>query len=108
VTLCEVSEKRVSFLHEAERRLAAGVEILPLRAEEIVSQGRRFSHVVSRATFSPLEWRALGMQLCSSGGLVWSMWSEDQEVPFLGEDLFRFRYRLADGRQRVITAIGAP
>lgn len=108
VTLCEISEKRVSFLHEAERRLQAGVEILPVRVEEILSAGRRFPQVVSRATFSPSEWRDLGQRLCLPRGLIWSLWTEEQERPFQEEELHRFRYRLTDGRHRVISALGVP
>lgn len=108
VTLCEVSEKRVSFLYEADRRISADVEILPVRVEEILSSGRLFHQVVSRATFSPMEWRDLGSRLCHRGGLIWSLWTEEQEKPFLGEDLFRLRYQLSDGRSRVIAAARAP
>ena len=108
ITLCEISEKRVSFLYEAERRLGTGVEILAVRVETIVTTGRKFPQVVSRATFSPTEWRAMGGQLCVPKGLIWSLWTEEQERPFLEEELFRFRYRLSDGRLRVITAFQVP
>lgn len=104
ISLCEISEKRVSFLFEAERRLGVGVEILAMRAQDLASSGRRFPHVVSRATFEPSEWRTLGRQLSAEGGLVWSLWTEEQEQAFLTEDLYRFRYRLRDGRSRVISA----
>ncbi|MDX9999736.1 MAG: class I SAM-dependent methyltransferase [Polyangia bacterium] len=108
ISLCEISEKKLAFLYEAERRLGAGVQILPIRAEELAEKGKRFPQVTSRATFSPMEWRAIGTRLCEAGGRIWSFWSREQEVPFMEESLVRFRYELADGRYRVIAGFQVP
>jgi len=103
--LCDVSEKKISFLQEAERRLNAGVELLHCRVEDLIATRRLFWQAVSRAAFKAPLWRSLGASLCKPGGLVWSLWSGEQERRH--HDMpcdVRHAYRLVDGRERVITA----
>jgi len=104
VSLCEISEKRLAFLHEAKRQVGLEVEILEMRVQELALSPRRFGHAVSRATFAAEEWRRLGEPLLAPRGLLWSLWSREQAEPFQGDDLYRLHYTLRDGRERVISA----
>lgn len=108
VSLCEISEKRLSFLHEARRQVGLEVEILEMRVQELAESPRRFGHAVSRATFAAEEWRRLGEPLLAPRGLLWSLWSREQAEPFGREELYRLHYALRDGRERVIAARQAP
>jgi 16S rRNA (guanine527-N7)-methyltransferase len=72
LVLCEPIAKKVSFLRTAVRELGltGRVQVEQLRAEELVTRGPRFDAAVSRATFEPEVWLALGRQLVGPGGRV--------------------------------------
>jgi 16S rRNA (guanine527-N7)-methyltransferase len=71
--LCEPIGKKVAFLRTAVRELALGgrVTVEPRRGEELAAEGARFDAAVSRATFEPERWVALGRRLVASGGRVY-------------------------------------
>jgi 16S rRNA (guanine527-N7)-methyltransferase len=72
LVLCEPIAKKVSFLRTAVRELGltGRVQVEQLRVEELVTRGARFDAAVSRATFEPEAWLALGRQLVGPGGRV--------------------------------------
>ncbi|HLK40149.1 MAG TPA: RsmG family class I SAM-dependent methyltransferase [Polyangiaceae bacterium] len=110
LTLVEPLRKRASFLRTVIGLLGRmDVHIEPTRAE--VLAGRLASDVaVSRATFPPAEWLALGARLVGPGGSVWALLArEDPPVregaaveedvayawPLTGVPRRAVRYRLA-------------
>ena len=70
VTLCEPLGKRAAFLRSVIGSLGrADVRIEPRRADALPRGA--FDVAISRATFPPAEWLALGAELVRSGGDVW-------------------------------------
>jgi len=100
-SLCEVSEKRVAFLHHARGTLGAQVEILHEDVHDLARRSPGFDHAVSRAVFEPLQWQEIGRRCVHTRGCVWSMLTQRQqdEVRVSGE---AFRYAVAGSRGRVL------
>jgi 16S rRNA (guanine527-N7)-methyltransferase len=71
--LCEPVGKKVAFLRTAVRELELGdrVAVEPRRGEALAAEGARFDVAVSRATFEPEIWLALGRRLVAPGGRVY-------------------------------------
>ena len=71
--LCEPIGKKVAFLRTAIRELGLGdrVEVDPRRGEALADEGARFDIAISRATFEPETWLALGRRLVGPGGRVY-------------------------------------
>ena len=77
IRLCEPIAKKAAFLRTAirELKLAERVALEARRGEELagelaVDPARRFDVAVSRATFAPEAWLALGRRLVRPGGRV--------------------------------------
>lgn len=104
-SLCEVSEKRVAFLHHARRALGATCEIL----HEDVHQLKEldFDHAVSRAVFEPPQWLDVGRGCVGPRGRVWCMLTQRQHEAFQmgGES---FPYSVAGERKRILLCLQGP
>jgi 16S rRNA (guanine527-N7)-methyltransferase len=105
--LCEVSEKRVSFLHHARQTLDVEVEILHEDVHLLMNRGRRFDHVVSRAVFEPPQWVAIGKRCVHTAGRLWCMLTARQQESYniQGE---AFRYSVDGDRDRVLLCLQGP
>lgn len=104
--LCEVSEKRVAFLHHARSVLKVSVTILHEDVHRLIEQGARFDHVVSRAVFEPKQWFDLGRSCVKCGGHLWCMLTARQHGEILtpaGAQVHR--YAVAGDRERVLYRI---
>ena len=80
VDLCEPIAKKGAFLRTAIRELGLTdrVRLHPLRADALVkSHAAQFDVAVSRATFPPAEWRALGPRFVRPGGRVFALVAAD-------------------------------
>jgi 16S rRNA (guanine527-N7)-methyltransferase len=75
LALCEPIAKKVAFLRTALRELglADRVQIHPIRVEALPTLSRPFDVALSRATFPPAEWLALGERLVAPGGQVFAL-----------------------------------
>jgi 16S rRNA (guanine527-N7)-methyltransferase len=71
--LCEPIAKKVAFLRTAVRELnlTERVQVEQLRADDLLARGTRFEAALSRATFEPEVWLAVGRQLVGPGGRVY-------------------------------------
>jgi len=69
VTLCEPLGKRAAFLRTCIGLLGASVTLEAKRHDALAA--RSFDVAVSRATFPPEEWLAVGASLVKPGGSVW-------------------------------------
>jgi 16S rRNA (guanine527-N7)-methyltransferase len=78
VSLCDVSEKRVAFLHHARARLQVDVTVLHEEVARIIDRGERYDHVVSRAVFEPRRWLEIGEACLAKGGHLWAMLTAEQ------------------------------
>src|SRR5262249_13196661 len=83
LVLCEPIAKKVSFLRTAVRALELGerVQVEQRRAEELVAGPQRFDVAMSRATFEPEAWLALGRQLVIPGGRVFVLTVPGSAIP---------------------------
>ncbi len=107
VTLCEVSEKRVSFLHHARRTLEATVQIVHEDVHRLIEQDLRFDHVVSRAVFEPRRWLQIGRQCVADQGQLWFMLTHRQwSSELLGGETYS--YEVLGQRQRVLLRLEGP
>lgn len=72
ITLVEPLAKRVSFLRSmiGSLHLTDRVELCATQAEAVIASHRTFEIAVSRATFAPTQWLALGHQLAPQGQVV--------------------------------------
>ncbi len=72
IQLCEPIAKKGAFLRTAIRdcRLTGRVRLDPRRGEEVADAGEKVDLAVSRATFPPDIWLALGRRLVHPGGRV--------------------------------------
>jgi len=106
VSLCEVSEKRVAFLHQARRALNAPFEVLHQDVHRLSEQSLRYDHVVSRAVFEPEQWVVIGRSCVPPSGSVWCMLTERQREQFSlpGDD---YRYTVAGDRRRSLLRLSA-
>jgi 16S rRNA (guanine527-N7)-methyltransferase len=106
-SLCEVSEKRVAFLHQARRRLGVEVEILHEDVERLCQRGARFHHVVSRAVFEPLRWVAVARRCVETRGRIWAMVTQRQlDAEPLGGQVHS--YVVAGHRERRLVCLEGP
>lgn len=112
VTLVERREKKAAFLHQAASLLSlTNVGIIAQDARKVAdNKTGRFDEAVSRATFPPLRWLAVGRSLVKQGGIIWFMLGPRQNADFLEEqpDLriaHGFEYQLADGSQRRLIGV---
>lgn len=105
-SLCEVSEKRVAFLHHARRVLHARFDIFHQDVHEL-APGSAFDHVVSRAVFEPGKWLEIGRRCVRSTGCIWCMLTHGQQerLHISGE---AHRYTVAGGRRRVLLRLKGP
>jgi 16S rRNA (guanine527-N7)-methyltransferase len=73
LVLCEPIAKKASFLRTAVREfdLKERVRVEQLRAEELIGRGELFDAALSRATFEPPVWLALGRRLVGAGGRIY-------------------------------------
>lgn len=76
VTLCEPLGKRAAFLRTAIGMLARTDIALDARPAAELPHGA-FDVAISRATFPPEEWLALGASLVKPGGVVWLFLAQD-------------------------------
>lgn len=101
VTLCEPSEKRCSFLHEARRLL--GLRFGVFEHPVATLQERRphaFDHAVCRATFEPEVWAPLGAGLVRDSGSVWFMLAQRRLAP--DSPGMETHYSLPGGKTRTL------
>jgi 16S rRNA (guanine527-N7)-methyltransferase len=81
--LCEPTAKKVAFLRTATRelQLTARMQIQARRIEGAnEDDASSFDVAISRATFPPAEWLALGWQLVRPGGRVFALTSVPLEA----------------------------
>ncbi|MFH2007291.1 MAG: RsmG family class I SAM-dependent methyltransferase [bacterium] len=102
VTLCEIAEKRVAFLHQARRALGGSFQIFHGDVQTLVEQGAKFDHAVSRATFEPSAWLTLACTLVTSRGTIWVMMTEKQHQQWRHEGI-EHRYQVQN-KERVLIA----
>ena len=98
----ESIRKKVAFQQTIRIQLAPNFEAICSRVEDVIAQGRRFDVAVSRATFDPDDWVALGSALVAPCGLLVAMRTEEQRAPtapagFLEEAVIE--YRVAEARR---------
>jgi 16S rRNA (guanine527-N7)-methyltransferase len=106
-SLCEVSEKRVAFLHHARRELGVEVNILHEDVERLCQRGARFHHVVSRAVFDPLRWVEVARRCVEPRGRIWAMVTQRQlEAEPLGGQVHS--YSVAGPRERRLVCLEGP
>lgn len=105
-SLCEVSEKRVAFLHHARSVLDARFDILH-EDVHLLADRLRFDHVVSRAVFEPLQWLKIGRRCVHSTGCIWIMLTQRQQEE-CHIDGKAFHYTVAGGRERVLLQLRGP
>lgn len=102
VTLVEPRAKRVAFLRTIVRELGlANVEIRAARVEAIAADPA-FDAALSRATFPPAEWLAIGAGLVTPGGRVIVFGTDDGMAGISPPPSATRAYVLADGRRRVL------
>ncbi len=103
-SLCEVSEKRVAFLHHARRVLDARIDILHEDVNVLADRSIQFDHAVSRAVFEPKEWLDIGQRCVHSTGSIWCMLTERQQEQnqLQGE---MHRYTVGGNRKRVLIKV---
>jgi 16S rRNA (guanine527-N7)-methyltransferase len=72
IRLCEPIAKKGAFLRTAIRELGLGdrVSLDTRRGEDLAAAAERFDIAISRATFEPAAWLALGRRLVCPGGRV--------------------------------------
>jgi len=106
-SLCEVSEKRVAFLHHARRVLEARFEILHEDVHKLAMRLDGFDHVVSRAVFEPPEWLEVGRRCVRPTGRIWCMVTDRQQEQYQidGE---QFHYSVTGGRKRILLYLQGP
>jgi 16S rRNA (guanine527-N7)-methyltransferase len=101
VTLCEPSEKRCAFLHEARRVLDLRIEVFEGAVESLAAlRPGSFDHAVCRATFEPDLWAQKGADLVRPGGSVWFLLAQrklDPEGPGTAS-----HYTLPGGKTRTL------
>ena len=75
VELSEPVAKKGAFLRTAIRELglAGRVRLDPRRGEVLAAEGAPFDVAVSRATFAPVAWLALGRRLVRPGGRIFAL-----------------------------------
>jgi 16S rRNA (guanine527-N7)-methyltransferase len=75
VQLCEPIAKKGAFLRTAIRQagVAGRVRLDARRGEDLAEAGERFDAALSRATFTPEVWLALGRRLVRPGGRVFAL-----------------------------------
>jgi 16S rRNA (guanine527-N7)-methyltransferase len=78
VTAIDAVAKKVAFLQTLKRSLAANLEPLHQRDEQLVD--RAFDAAVSRATWDPPEWLGHGAPLVAANGLLIAMQTGDAPV----------------------------
>jgi 16S rRNA (guanine527-N7)-methyltransferase len=73
LVMCEPIAKKVSFLRTAVRELGltGRVQVEQLRVDDLIGRGTQFEAALSRATFDPEVWLALGRRLVAPGGRVY-------------------------------------
>lgn len=81
ITCVDSIQKKVSFLEAVRRTTAPNLTPICGRIEGLIPQLGVFDLVVSRATFAPAEWVAIGSPLVAPGGLLVTMLTEDAERP---------------------------
>jgi 16S rRNA (guanine527-N7)-methyltransferase len=103
-SLCEVSEKRVAFLHHARRVLDARIDILHEDVNVLVDRSIKFDHAVSRAVFEPNEWLDIGRRCVHPNGNIWCMLTDRQQeqCQLQGE---MHRYTVGGDRKRVLIKV---
>jgi 16S rRNA (guanine527-N7)-methyltransferase len=102
--LCEINEKKLSFLHEVKRTLAIQTTIYEHSVEHYLDESpSSFDHAVTRATFEPSAWWPLGRRLVMPSGIVWFMMNDLHQL-FEHADWSRC-YSLPSGKQRCIAAM---
>lgn len=111
VTLVESIQKKAAFLEAVKRELRLdNVEVVSSRVESVIAEARRFDVAVSRATWAPREWIAVGEQLVATGGsLVAMVVPESAEAAALvkmdwreGWDRFEIGRPYAEGRSLAV------
>jgi len=84
LTLVEPLRKRASFLRTAVGVLGrTDVVIEPTRAERLVGRAA-YDVALSRATFPPAEWVALGAKLVGRDGSVWALLAREDPPAWPG------------------------
>lgn len=83
LVLCEPIAKKVSFLRTAVRELAltGRVEVEAARADDLIARPARFDAALSRATFDPELWLAIGRRLVAPGGRVYVLTVPGSTIP---------------------------
>lgn len=81
--LSEPIAKKASFLRTAIRELdlSGRVQIVQTRGEELAAQHPGFDAAISRATFEPEVWLALGRRLVIPGGRVYVLTVPGSTIP---------------------------
>ncbi len=77
VTLCEPLGKRAAFLRTSIGLLSRTDVALDPRAADKLDPGK-WDVAVSRATFPPSEWLAIGSTLARAGGSVWLTLAQEE------------------------------
>ena len=103
VTLCDVSEKKTSFLFEVARALRSSARIVNQPVARLVQENRTFTHCISRAFVGPREWHELGCTLAAPRGFLWFMLTEKQLETYTPPLLAQVtRYSVGDGLARAL------
>jgi 16S rRNA (guanine527-N7)-methyltransferase len=102
VTLTEPLAKRASFLRTVIGAIGrTDVELVRGRGESLIHRPSKWDVAVSRATFAPSRWLALGERLVGEGGSVWVFLARE-EPPESG------RARVAEDFAYILPLTGAP
>jgi 16S rRNA (guanine527-N7)-methyltransferase len=88
--LCEPIAKKGAFLRTAIRELGLGdrVRVEAARGEVLAGSRPGFDAAISRATFSPADWLALGRRLVRPGGRVFALAAADDVPPGCSAELY--------------------
>ncbi len=98
VTLLEATRKKAAFLRAAVHALELSAVVIDGRVEELLKKPfERFDLAISRATFAPAEWLALGRRLVHPHGAVVVLTGRD---PPPGSPTKALSYELPGGELR--------
>jgi len=105
LTMVEPRAKRVSFLRTALRDTGVAATVVPERLSEPPQSALlgQFDAAISRATFAPEVWLILGIPLVRPGGVIIALVSDDESQK--RNDSESWRYRLEDGRERLLRMV---
>jgi 16S rRNA (guanine(527)-N(7))-methyltransferase RsmG len=115
IELSEPVAKKGAFLRTAIRELALSgrVRLEPRRGEVLADEGATFDVAVSRATFAPAAWLALGRRLVRPGGRIFALTTPralpgEGAAPAQARETDRRRTHIYDDGRRAMLEIFLP